>query len=422
MEQNITKITTIENIIKQFITKNKTLQNIIMDVEITELRNYNGMCFLKVTDGTATIKAVIYRNVYILEIKPGDKINIDANLSVYHMDLQLNINSYSHVGDGDKNIKLALLKKRLEKLGYFSNKPKILDDYNCIGVVSSLNAAGLKDFIFTINTRCQNKKIFIYPSSVQGQQAPVEISNAINLANRHKQAEILVLIRGGGSKEDLECFNSESLALNIHQSTIPLVTGIGHQIDTSIADMAAAKSFITPTSAAQNITRENIISKMALYQLLDSINSKIVRSFSLRYEYLTASENKIIKYHDQLLSDLDKNTSIFHDKQKSINYRIKSSINQYYGYLINSQIALYETWTYYYNNITKQASFYHQHYDAGIEICDKIIKIYDTAVNNIVKPTVTHRKSGKEINCLADLIAGKEYIIKFIDGEYIIKT
>lgn len=422
MEQSITKITTIENIIKQFITKNKTLQNIIMDVEITELRNYNGMCFLKVTDGTATIKAVIYRNVYILEIKPGDKINIDANLSVYHMDLQLNINSYSHVGDGDKNIKLTLLKKRLEKLGYFSNKPKILDDYNCIGIVSSLNAAGLKDFIFTINTRCQNKKIFIYPSSVQGQQAPVEISNAINLANRHKQAEILVLIRGGGSKEDLECFNSESLAQNIHQSTIPLVTGIGHQIDTSIADMAAAKSFITPTSAAQNITRENIISKMALYQLLDSINSKIVRSFSLRYEYLTASENKIIKYHDQLLSDLDKNTSMFHDKQKSINYRIKSSINQYYGYLINSQIALYETWTYYYNNITKQASFYHQHYDAGIEICDKIIKIYDTAVNNLVKPTVTHRKSGKEINCLADLIAGKEYIIKFIDGEYIIKT
>src|SRR5271154_639928 len=168
---NITTIKDIEQTIQTFIKKT-SFQNTKLIVEVIEMRNYNGLIFLKIGDQTGTIKAIIYKQTYKAVLKPGDKIEIGCDLYLYRSELELIIKSYKQQGTGALNAKLILLKKQLCQLGYFDNKPVLSSNYSDIGVISSLNAAGLKDFVHTINERCCGKKIYIYPSLVQGVLAP----------------------------------------------------------------------------------------------------------------------------------------------------------------------------------------------------------------------------------------------------------
>ncbi|AGF84960.1 VII large subunit [Moumouvirus goulette] len=420
-ENNNLTISIIYDIIKISINSSQLFQNINLIAEVVDIRNYKGMVFIKIRDISGVMPAVIYRNVYKESLIEGDKINIVGKLDIYNSQIQLIVNSYNKTGLGDTNLKLKLLREKLSKLGYFDNKPILENNYKKIGIISSINAAGLRDFLHVIIQRCTGKQLYIYPASVQGKEAPNEIVSAIKLANEHNIVDIIVLIRGGGSKEDLSCFNDEGIAHAIYQSKIPIVTGIGHQIDTSIADLVCVKSFITPTAVAQNITLENNHSKKIIAELTNSINQKIINYLNQRKTYFIERDNKLNKIRDNIITHLN-DTIEFHNNKNitnkqnlivNINYTCKyiSDRNKEVHDMINNNIDILENKLD--NNQNKFIYF--------LSLFGQKINTYDNELKTITQPVILNH-DGECINTLQEFKNNNKYItINFIDGVYHLK-
>lgn len=417
---NNINLITINNIIVSFLKQNPIFTNIQLDVEIIEIKQYKSMVFTRVTDTSASISAIIYKSCYRYPLKIGDKIKIIAKIDLYRGQLQLTIMKYDKIGSGDENKNLEQLIVKLTGLGYLANKPHISDDYTKIGVITSPNAAGFRDFCYTLNNRCYHKKIFVYPATVQGKNAAPEIINAIELANNHNIVEVIVLIRGGGSREDLECFNSEDLAHAIYKSSIPIVTGIGHQIDTSIADIVSAKSFITPTAVAQNITIDNKNNINKMNTMLINIKQHISTIVNQRYEYITKCQNKIDKYYNLVYDDYQKNVSTNKSKIITIQQTIVTKMNMKYNYLINYSQQLdflinkiidgYHDMVVHHNNHSNTLE--HQYENSIASYTDCLNKLCQVRIYN---------DSGHEIKLLEQVKNSRNICIKFMDGEYNVK-
>ena len=407
-------IDTIYSIIKAYISLDERLETIKLKIDVIEIKNYKGMAFLKIKDSTATMQAVIYKSNYANDIMPNDCLNIVGRLDLYRGQIQLIIKSYQKLTTIVDN-QFTLLKNKLGKLGYFDNKPILENNYNNIGIISSINAAGLKDFLHTINERSGGKKLYIYPSSVQGTSASKEICAAIRLANKHQASEILVLIRGGGSKDDLECFNSEEVAHAIHKSTIPIVTGIGHQIDTCIADLVCAKSFITPTAVAQNITMETINSKKILDKLMGTIRLKIIQYMDNLCTYIKEKDSKLSKYYNRIIISFDDNLFAHNTNQNLLMNKIIQKMNNKHDYFIKCKSDLQGIMDIYADNIAAAQKLHQSNLINGITKCEQIIKVYDSECKILSKPRVFN-KNDKEIYLLSELEKGETYKISFIDG------
>ena len=349
-------------------TINSAIDEFQLDVIVADVKEYKTMIFLVLKDVSASnINAVIYKSRYVTKLIVDDKIMINTKAEIYNCKLQLNILSYNKIGTEEHDKNLNLLKAKFASMGYFDNKPKLVDNYDVIGVISSFNAAGLKDFIYTLNARCIGKKIYVYEASMQGKSAPAQIISAIELANNHKMVGILVMVRGGGATEDLECFNDEAVAKSIYRSKIPIVTGIGHQINTCLADLVCAKTFITPTSAGQNITIENKNNKKIALDLLSKFGRKIHNYLTNYYDYLLQVKNTLDTQYEIVLDQLNE-------------------------YITNTQTGL--------SNATDNYG--------------QIIQTYTIELKNSSNPQIIDKKM--EITSVNDLVKGKTYKIKFIDG------
>jgi exodeoxyribonuclease VII large subunit len=409
-------INNLNNIIKNlenYINTHNRFKNIKSEIEITDIKNYNGHIFLKVTTigKMYSLNAIIFNNIYNAELKIGDKIKIDSSLKLYKYELKLTINSYSFIGIGHLNISFNKLKNDLEYLGYFKNKKKIYNNYNSIGIISSLNAAGLKDFIYTINLKSNNKKIYIYPSLMQGIKASLQIQNAFKIANEHNIAEILILIRGGGAKDDLECFNDKLVATSIFESTIPVVTGIGHQIDSTIADLTADKYFITPTAVAQNIITENIITIPQINNLILSIKNNFLNILNSYYEYIT--NNNILKYKCIYLNNINNHLDIHYDKYKHYFMQLNYYVQLKYKYIYNYEQRLFNNKNNLFDNLNLK---FHKN---QAFIINENINVFFTKYNetllHLSKPKIMSINNNNIISS-EQLIIGNQYKIQFIDG------
>lgn len=309
------KIKDIKSLMTLVNSKVTEIRNIEMTVEVYENKRYGSVHLISIKDPSANMKAVIYRKNYKEELVPGDKIEIEGSMSIFNTNLQLVINSYKKMGDGDLNKLYEKLKKELEKKGFFKNKREISNNYKRIGIVSSLTAAGFKDAISIFNKRCAGIELIIYPSLVQGESAAKQISEAIKLANKHKYVEVIAVLRGGGDKEDLKCFNDKELAYTIFDSTIPIVTGIGHQINETIADLVADKNYITPSAVAQNITQDKNYYVEKLIRCKENLKLHLM--------------NKIHKTHDYIYTS-----------KKIVDRSILDLFNKYRNDLVNHKIQL----------------------------------------------------------------------------------
>lgn len=160
------------------------------------------------------------------------------------------------VGEGSLKKAFELLKKKLLSEGLFdpAKKRAIPEGLTKIGVISSTEAAGYKDFIKIVNARWGGLKIQVAHTQVQGLDAPDQMIRALNYFNEKSEVELIVMIRGGGSADDLACYNDEALVRAIAASKIPVATGIGHEIDESLADLAADFRASTPSNLAELIT------------------------------------------------------------------------------------------------------------------------------------------------------------------------
>jgi len=223
----------------------------------------SGHYYFDLKDESSQIKAVIFRGqANNLKFEPEDGIEVTGfgRISVYapRGTYQIILEYIEPAGVGALQIAFEQLKQRLEKEGLFDTRHKLPLPLmpRTIGVVTSLSGAVIHDMMNVLSRRFKNIHLIIAPAKVQGTDAEKEIAEAIEMLNQHAQAEIIVLARGGGSLEDLQAFNSETVARAIYASRIPTVSAVGHEVDYTISDFTADFRAPTPSAAAELIVPE----------------------------------------------------------------------------------------------------------------------------------------------------------------------
>jgi exodeoxyribonuclease VII large subunit len=230
--------------------------------EISNLsRATSGHWYFTLKDAQAGVRCAMFRNRnQFVDWQPreGDKVELRAQPTLYEArgDYQLIVEALRRAGAGTLFEAFLKLKAKLEQEGLFApERKRALPRFpQTIGVITSLQAAALRDVLTTLKRRWPAATVVIYPSPVQGAEAPAGLRAALRQAITRAECEVLLLVRGGGSLEDLMAFNDEGLARAIAASPIPIVSGVGHETDFSIADFVADLRAPTPTAAAQLAT------------------------------------------------------------------------------------------------------------------------------------------------------------------------
>ena len=224
----------------------------------TLTRASSGHVYLTLKDSESTVKAVMFRSRALLcdfEPSPGDAVLVQARVGLYEPrgDFQLNVQILRRDGVGSLHEQFLQLKAKLQKEGVFDAalKRAVPMFPRAIGIITSLAAAALHDVLTTLRRRAPHIPVIVYPASVQGKDAPLQLRQALAVANERQEVDVILLVRGGGSIEDLWAFNDESLAREIASSSIVTISGVGHESDVTIADFAADLRAATPTAAAE---------------------------------------------------------------------------------------------------------------------------------------------------------------------------
>jgi len=258
-------------------------ESVMVSGEVSNFKAYDsGHWYFSLKDEEGQIRCMMFRgkNLQVgFMPQSGDQVEVSASVSMYvpRGDVQLTIHGLRKAGLGGLYEAFLKLKDKLTKAGLFEEERKraIPSHPKAIAIVTSAQAAALKDVLTTLARRAPHIPIYIYPTLVQGADAPVGIIKAIQRANDDGLAEVMLLVRGGGSIEDLWAFNDEQLAHTIASSDIPIISGVGHETDFTIADFVADLRAPTPTGAAELATpkREQLLQELKSYQ--DTITQRL---------------------------------------------------------------------------------------------------------------------------------------------------
>ena len=218
----------------------------------------SGHVYFSLKDAAAQVRCVMFRNRAQLlgwRLENGQHIEARVLVTLYEArgDFQLNVEAARKAGVGNLYEQFLRLKEKLEREGLFDSavKRRLLAFPRRIGIVTSAQAAALRDVVTTLERRSPQVEVIVYPTPVQGEGAAEQIARAIEIANVRKECDVLIVCRGGGSIEDLWSFNDEGVARAIRASSIPVISGVGHETDFTIADFAADQRAPTPTAAAE---------------------------------------------------------------------------------------------------------------------------------------------------------------------------
>jgi exodeoxyribonuclease VII large subunit len=256
--------------------------------EISNFKAYDsGHWYFSLKDAEGQIRCVMFRGrngqVGFMP-QSGDLVEVSANLGMYvpRGDIQLTIQTLRRAGMGGLYEAFLKLKAKLAKEGLFDDERKreLPSHPRSIGIITSPQAAALKDVLSTLARRAPHIPIVIYPTLVQGPDAPAGIISALKAAEKENAVDVILLVRGGGSIEDLWAFNDEQLAYAIADSSIPVVSGVGHETDFTIADFVADLRAPTPTGAAELAAPR----RDQMLQELDAIMQALLQRVSQRVE------------------------------------------------------------------------------------------------------------------------------------------
>ncbi len=221
----------------------------------------SGHIYFSLKDEKAQVRCAMFRNRNMrIKFRPrnGQKVMIQARVSLFEGrgEFQLIAEQMQEAGLGDLHKKFEQLKRNLESEGLFSaDRKKAIPAYpESIGIITSPTGAAIRDILSVLKRRYPLAKVFIYPTLVQGETAAAEICKAIEKADADKKSDLLLLTRGGGSIEDLWCFNEEIVARKVFSCQTPIVSGVGHEIDFTICDFVADLRAPTPSAAAELVT------------------------------------------------------------------------------------------------------------------------------------------------------------------------
>lgn len=266
--------------------------------EISNFKRYDsGHCYFTLKDEAAQVDAVMFRHkAQHLDWAPesGMQVEVRATATVYEArgKFQLTVDAMRRAGLGALYAAFEKLKAKLEKEGLFDAdiKRELPPFPRSVGVVTSPQAAALRDVITALRRRMPGIGVIIYPTPVQGEGAGAKIAEAIALAGARAECDVLIVCRGGGSIEDLWAFNEEAVARAIRACPLPVVSGVGHETDFTITDFAADMRAPTPTAAAELVSPDGVKLKrdvVLLGQQLARIFSRGIEDRMQRLDYLS---------------------------------------------------------------------------------------------------------------------------------------
>src|SRR6201996_2975987 len=250
-------------------------------------RAASGHWYFSIKDAGAQIRCVMFRGrAQHAEFTPreGDRIEVRALVTMYEPrgELQLSVEAVRRTGQGRLYEAFLRLKALLEAEGLFdpARKRALPSHPRAIGIVTSLQAAALRDVLTTLARRAPHVPVIIYPAPVQGAGGSAKLAAMVEAANARREVDVLIVCRGGGSIEDLWAFNEEGLARAIAESALPVVSGVGHETDFTIADFAADVRAPTPTGAAELVSPQRVL----LLRDLDQRHASLARGFGRMME------------------------------------------------------------------------------------------------------------------------------------------
>jgi exodeoxyribonuclease VII large subunit len=250
-------------------------------------RAASGHCYFNLKDAQAQVRCVFFRHKAQFAdfgLKDGLAVEVRATASIYEArgEFQLNVETMRLAGLGALYERFARLKARLDAAGWFADERKrpLPAFPRAVGIVTSTRAAALRDLLTTLRRRWPALAVIIYPTAVQGAAAAAEIAHAIRTANARAEVDVLIVARGGGSIEDLWAFNEEAVAKAVYESTLPIVSGVGHETDFTICDFVADVRTPTPTGAAMRVAPD----RQAVLALLASLAGRWQRGYERRQE------------------------------------------------------------------------------------------------------------------------------------------
>ncbi|MFZ6849546.1 exodeoxyribonuclease VII large subunit [Undibacterium sp. RuRC25W] len=250
-------VSALNNAVSQLLERNIPLTWVAGEIS-NFTRAASGHWYFTLKDNTAQVRAVMFRGrAQYADFQPreGDKVEVRALVTLYapRGDYQLSVEAIRRAGVGNLYEAFLRLKAQLAAEGLFDqDRKRALPVFpRTIGIVTSLQAAALRDILTALRRRAPHINIILYPTPVQGDGAGAKIAQAIATAGAHEECDVLLVCRGGGSIEDLWAFNEEIVARTISHCPIPVIAGIGHETDFTIADFAADLRAATPTAAAE---------------------------------------------------------------------------------------------------------------------------------------------------------------------------
>lgn len=278
MNEVMFSVSSLNRYIKQKFDTDFTLRGLRLKGEISNLKKYSsGHVYFSLKDEESSIRAVMFYEYtkYMPEnIKDGDEVIVAGYVSVYPQrgEYQIYVQAMELSGQGQILFELEMLKKKLAAEGLFdeSRKRKIKLFPTCVGVISAPNSAAIKDIEINLLRRNPLLKVKLFPSLVQGNEAPKELLKALKKAE-NEEIDTLIIGRGGGASEDLSAFNDETLVREVANFPVPVISAVGHEIDFTLIDYVADARASTPTGAAELAT----IDKREIYEMLDSYEESL---------------------------------------------------------------------------------------------------------------------------------------------------
>ncbi len=311
------------------VTKLNRLARTVLEGEIglvwlsAEISNFvraaSGHWYFTLKDQKAQVRAAMFKNanrsIRVLP-KEGDKVLVRASVGLYEArgDYQLVVEHLESDGEGALKQAYEALKTKLNAQGLFdaSRKRSIPQVINKVGVITSSSGAALHDILSVLKRRSPQIEVIVYPSMVQGEQAAQQLLNALRTAQARNEVDVLLLTRGGGSLEDLWCFNDETLARAVATCTLPIVSAVGHEVDFTIADFVADVRAPTPSAAAELISQD-------MAQLFETLNLSQRRLTRAMASLVNINKHR----HEQLkqrISSMHPESKI-HNQLQSLDYR-----------------------------------------------------------------------------------------------------
>ncbi len=288
-DSNVITVSGLTKYIKSMLESDVRLQNFTVSGEISNMTIHrSGHLYFAIKDELAVINAVMFRSsAASLAFKPenGMKIIAKGRISVFEPAgrYQIVVSSIKADGVGDLYVAFEQLKIKLQREGLFdgSHKLAVPKIPSVIGVITSPTGAAVRDIINVLGRRFPFARVLLYPSLVQGEDAPRDLIRALLYFERTKCADVIIIGRGGGSIEDLWAFNDEQLARTIYNMTVPVISAVGHEIDFTICDFVADMRAPTPSAAAELAVPHTT----DMLQKFSNVNKRIISILEHRLEF-----------------------------------------------------------------------------------------------------------------------------------------